>query len=163
MPRTAVSALALILALPVLSACGGGGNAPSAPVTTGAAVAPTAASVPGGASSGSFAGTEWEALALGGSAVTSAPAPTLSFDRSGRVSASGGCNSYSGSVRVGSGGIAFDDAFAGTSRACAGDLEARDRRMLSALQSAATFRATGERLTLFDASGNTVALLLPAL
>ncbi|MEM6741030.1 MAG: META domain-containing protein [Pseudomonadota bacterium] len=137
-----------------------GANDPPAAIPS---VAPVSASGPAGTRSGALAGTAWEALALGGTAVTTAPAPTLTFDRAGRVSASGGCNSFAGSVRVGRGAIAFGEAFAGTRRACPGDLEARDQRMLAALQQAATYRTGAERLTLFDASGARVGLFVPAL
>ncbi|MEM1430482.1 MAG: META domain-containing protein [Pseudomonadota bacterium] len=156
---------ALLGAALSLAACGGGGGdtAPPAATNGAAAVAPASASVPAGATSGALAGTTWDALTLNGTTVTTAPAPTLAFDRGGRVSASGGCNTFSGTVRVGNGGIAFDDAFAGTARACVGDLEARDRAMLQALRDATRFATSGERLTLFDASGSPVALLLPAL
>jgi heat shock protein HslJ len=155
---------AAVLVLPlILGACGGsGGGAPD--VAASSAAAPLAsATVPASASSPDLAGTSWEALTLNGAPVTTSPAPTLAFGRAGRVTASGGCNSFSGSVRAGGGGIAFGEDFAATARACPGDLEARDRAMLAALRSAARYAQAGERLTLFDATGAPVALLLPAL
>jgi len=109
-------------------------------------------------------GPVWRLSQLGSEAV--APGgdprrdPQIQFDRSGRVSGSGGCNQVSGAF-VRNGSALQMRQLASTRMACADPAAgAKEAQFFAALQATASYRLSGpSQLTLLDAGGNTVAML----
>lgn len=80
-------------------------------------------------------------------------APSAEFE-SGRVSGSAGCNTYAASYTAGDGKLTIGPAVT-TLMACAPTIMHQEAAYLKALESAATFRIEGDRLTLRTAKGAT--------
>jgi len=88
-------------------------------------------------------GTSWKLLALGPNGAIEGDEPTLSFSPDGKVSGSGGCNTYSGTATVSGDAIKFS-TMTGTKKACSEQVDAQEKSFLKALDQAQTFenRAT---------------------
>lgn len=92
-------------------------------------------------------GEEWTVVMIG-SDTTQAPAPTLTFFRSGRVAGSTSCNRLSGSYTVGGEGLSLGPA-ATTKRACGPPAGEQESRFLDAWGRVSRFEVAGAGLTLF--------------
>ena len=90
-----------------------------------------------------LAGTNWQLLQLGPNGALSENLPTLSFSNDGKVSGSGGCNTFSGPVTISGMAIKFGP-LAATKKACSEQVDAQEAAYLKALEQAQTFeiRAT---------------------
>ncbi len=90
-----------------------------------------------------LAGTNWQLLQLGPNGAMSENLPTLSFSADGKVSGSGGCNTFSGPVTISGMAIKFGP-LAATKKACSEEANAQEAAYLKALEQAQTFeiRAT---------------------
>jgi heat shock protein HslJ len=90
-----------------------------------------------------LAGTSWQLLQLGPHGALSENLPTLAFSTDGKVSGSGGCNTYTGTVTMSGMKIKFD-ALAATKKTCSKEINAQEASYLKALEKAETFemRAT---------------------
>lgn len=107
-----------------------------------------------------LAGTQWQLVEQGGSAVE--PFVTLSFDEQGGAGGNGGCNVYGGSYSLDGDSITFDGLFS-TMMACpALDVE---QAFFAALSSATTFALTDDGLVIRygDADDQLVFVPGPAL
>jgi heat shock protein HslJ len=120
--------------------------------------APTATPVPPPPTPDPLANTRWDVVNLNtGQAIESLlpdTAATLDFGGDGRLGGSSGCNTYQGPYRTSENTIAIGPLSA-TSQFCtepAGVME-QETQLLAALQSAATFRITGNQLEMQNAAG----------
>ena len=84
----------------------------------------------------SLLGSSWELVDLAGAPVLTDRAPTLEFPEPGRISGTGSCNHYSGSVELGEGTIRVGQALATTRMACTPEVDAQEKAFLVALQNA---------------------------
>lgn len=99
----------------------------------------------GGDPNALLAGADWVVSEINGAAVIGGTRVTLAFDPAeGRVSGSGGCNSYRTNYSVGGEGISFGPA-ASTKMACPEDILTQEGRFFAALAGAAqhAFDETG--------------------
>ncbi len=117
-----------VVALFVLSACGGGD---------------------GGSNSAQLEGTSWELTSLAGSegSLTSLPTPITARFEGGSVSGSGGCNSYHGSHQLDGGDLTIGSV-ASTQMACDPDVSAHESAYLAALEKVQFYRIEGDSLSL---------------
>jgi heat shock protein HslJ len=90
-----------------------------------------------------LAGTSWQLLQLGSTGALSENLPTLTFSTDGKVSGTGGCNTFTGSVTESGMNIKFG-AIAATKKACSQEVNAQEAAYFKALEQAQTFenRAT---------------------
>ena len=90
-----------------------------------------------------LAGTSWQLLQLGPSGALSENLPTLTFSTDGKVSGSGGCNTFNGTVTMSGMAIKFG-ALAATKKSCSKEVDAQEAAYFKALEQAQTFemRAT---------------------
>jgi heat shock protein HslJ len=90
-----------------------------------------------------LAGTSWQLLQLGPNGALSENLPTLAFSTDGKVSGSGGCNTFTGTVTISGKTIKFG-ALAATKKACSDEVNAQEAAYFNALEQAHTFemRAT---------------------
>jgi len=88
-------------------------------------------------------GTNWQLLGLGSVGAVEGALPTLSFGADGKVSGSGGCNTYTGTVTTSGMAIKFTGLTA-TKKSCSDELNKQEATFLKALEKATTFenRAT---------------------
>ncbi len=77
---------------------------------------------------------------------------TLEF-ADGRVSGTGGCNNYGGSLQVEGSNLTIGSDLMSTKIACPPPATAWSQRYLAVLPKVATFEANGDTLTLHDATG----------
>ncbi|HEV7284287.1 MAG TPA: META domain-containing protein, partial [Kaistia sp.] len=77
----------------------------------------------------------------------------------GKISGSGGCNRYFGTVTVESGKIKVGPLGA-TQMACVPAQMDQERKFLDALSNTRGYRIEGSKLTLLDANGKTLARLV---
>ena len=82
-----------------------------------------------------LAGTSWQLLQLGPNGALSENLPTLSVSKDGKVSGSGGCNTYSGTVTTSGMAIKFG-ALTATKKACSKEINAQEAAYLKALEQA---------------------------
>jgi heat shock protein HslJ len=88
-------------------------------------------------------GTNWQLLGLGSVGAVEGAQPTLSFSADGKVSGSGGCNNYTGTVTTSGMAIKFT-GLAATKKSCSDELNKQEATFLKALEKATTYenRAT---------------------
>src|SRR5262245_38427078 len=88
-------------------------------------------------------GTSWQLLGLGATGALEGSQPTLTIGADGKVSGSGGCNTYTGAVTTSGMAIKFT-GLAATKKSCTDELNAQEATYLKALEQATTFenRAT---------------------
>lgn len=106
----------------------------------------------GDASESDLAGTSWELKSAEGSGTTITPiegsAITLAFGTDGKVSGSGGCNSYGGDYNADAASLSID-AVVPTRRACTNTgIAEQERLYLTALDSVETYQLTASELRL---------------
>ena len=104
-----------------------------------------------------LAGSEWHLVAMGPVGSGSLPAPgarvTLKFGNDGRISGSGGCNSYGGNYRVQGNRLTLSQVFS-TKRACIdANANKQESQYFAALESASRFRLNRKQLTIYYGSG----------
>ncbi|MCX5518697.1 YbaY family lipoprotein [Kaistia defluvii] len=103
--------------------------------------------------------TEWLAEDIGGRGVLDIVQSTLTIEGGGKISGSGGCNRYFGTVTVESGKIKVGPLGA-TQMACVPAQMDQERKFLDALSSTRGYRIEGSKLTLLDANGKPLARLV---
>jgi len=134
------------------SASGPAGGAPGAPG------GPPPA--PAGGAGASLEKTYWRLIRMGDTPVTSPSSqrePHLILDpESRRVAGSGGCNRLMGSYELNGEQLTFSK-MAGTMMACIDGMET-EKAFLETLVQARKWKIAGQRLELFDAAGNLVAV-----
>ena len=89
----------------------------------------------GGAQPGGLTGTDWRLVEMDGQVLPARPAATLDFNEPGKVTGSGSCNRFFGSVTVSGSQIGFS-AIGATKMACMGPAGQLEPRYLAALQQA---------------------------
>ena len=83
-------------------------------------------------------GTSWQLLGLGPNGAIEGAQPTLTIGADGKVSGSGGCNTYTGAVTT-SGMVIKFTGLAATKKACSDEINAQEATYLKALEQATTF------------------------
>ena len=138
----AIGAIAVITA--ACSATGGASGAPASGST--------------GGSGGTIEGVNWRLTKLPqGGALVDVPQGVVADARfaGGRVTGSGGCNSFTGPANVSGSAITIGQ-LASTEMACDGPAGDVERVYLANLVAAASFTATADALTLFDEGGTEI-------
>ena len=97
-------------------------------------------------------GTQWALVDPAVAALPLGQQPELQFVSSTQVAGNGGCNRFAGALRLGGGGLMMGP-FAGTRRACAGDLMALEQRVLRGLEATRSVRLEPGQMVLIDARG----------
>jgi heat shock protein HslJ len=100
---------------------------------------------------GMLGGTAWQLQQLGAQGALEAQQPTLEFDSGGKVSGSGSCNRFNGTVTISGKAIQFSP-LAATKMACAAALNQQEATYFTALQQAEWFLITGTTLTIYTRS-----------
>jgi putative lipoprotein len=118
---------------------------------------PSPAPIP--ARAASLEGTEWRAEDIGGKGVLDIVQSTLSIDAGGKISGSGGCNRYFGTVTV-EDGILKAGPLGATQMACVPAQMDQERKFLDALSATRNFRLDGAKLILLDAGGQPLMRLV---
>jgi heat shock protein HslJ len=131
-------------------------NVIPAPTATPVPPPPTATPVP--PAPDPLANTRWDVVTINtGQAITSllpGTSATVDFGAGGQISGNSGCNTYSGGYQTSANNLTIS-SLAGTSMMCAepeGIME-QEAQLLTALQSAATFRINGNQLEIQNAAG----------
>jgi heat shock protein HslJ len=106
---------------------------------------------------GALAGSEWHLVTMGRVGASSLPAPsarvTLKFGNDGRISGSGGCNSYGGNYRVQGNRLTLSQVFS-TKRACIDEnANKQESQYFAALETASRFRLNRQQLTIYYGAG----------
>lgn len=115
----------------------------------------SAASGSAGGTGGTLEGTQWKLTSFDASGTSTTVPAGVTVDArfaANTIAGSGGCNVYSGPVTV-SGATIKVGALVSTQMACAGPSGDVERAYLANLAKAATFTATADALTMFDAGG----------
>ena len=97
---------------------------------------------------GLLGGTSWQLQQLGAQGAIAGSQPTLVFASAGKVSGSGSCNQFNGTVTIDGKSITFSP-LATTRMACAQALNAQEAAYLKALQQAQWFTVAGNTLTIY--------------
>jgi len=97
---------------------------------------------------GLLAGTGWQLQMLGASRALAAAQPTVEFARPDKVSGSGSCNRFNGSVTVAGKSITFGP-LASTRMACAEAVNQQESLFFKALAQAEWFTIGGTALTIY--------------
>jgi heat shock protein HslJ len=105
----------------------------------------------------SLSGASWFLTSLEAEPALPGALVTIEFS-DGRINGSDGCNSYGGSLALKGGKISVGNDIISTMMACAPDaIMQQAAAFYDALKQAATYKADGQRLTLLDAGGKTLA------
>jgi len=107
-----------------------------------------------------LAGTEWMLQSFGKPGEEIPPiegtSVTLKIEPDGRITGTGGCNSYGADVQIGPGSLTIGP-ITSTKKACLEDSATQqEQEFFNALQSAARFELVSDRLTLTSADGEVV-------
>ena len=86
-----------------------------------------------------LADTQWVVEGIGGEVIIEQTELTLSFDGSGRVNGTGGCNRYFGDAQFADGSISFG-TLGSTRMACPEDVMDQEQRFFAALESTRSYR-----------------------
>jgi heat shock protein HslJ len=113
------------------------------------------ASQPG--SGGDLTGQVWALSELGRKSVMSGTNISALFTSGGKVSGSAGCNQYTGSYTASGSSITFS-TIASTMMMCDTPVMVQETAYLNALKDAKTYSVKSNQLSLFDASGSTLAV-----
>jgi heat shock protein HslJ len=97
---------------------------------------------------GLLAGTAWQLQQLGSQGALEANQPTLVFAKADRVSGTGSCNQFNGTVTLNGKSITFGP-LASTRMSCADALNAQESTYFKALQHAEWFTIAGSTLTIY--------------
>lgn len=129
----------------VLSACASPGGA-ATPTTL-----PAETAVPGG-DLNDLVNTQWQLVSFGPvgqeTAVSQGAAITIQFDGDGQAAGFGGCNSYSGQYTVQGGAISFGEIVSTLVACVEDDITQQEQQYLQALQTAESYTATANSLTI---------------
>ena len=104
-----------------------------------------------------LARTEWTLVSFEGAGELTPFDSWLRFDAGGRVSASGGCNSYTGSYDAGDENLTIGPHLAGTLMACEPHITDPETLYIEALQMAAGYRLSGDELVIQLRNGGRLA------
>ncbi len=105
-------------------------------------------------------GTSWKLLQLGQSGTIEGKEPTLSF-KDGKVSGSGGCNSFDGPVTT-SGEVIEFGALTATKKSCGEQVDAQEAAYMKALKGAQTFENRATSLLINTKEFNEPLSFVPA-
>ena len=135
----------------MLAGCGAAFEPTPTPIVYdgGGMLAPTQAT-PADVSGFALAGTSWKLTQIGVTPVGPAVGATLVFGNDGKVSGSGGCNSFGGGYTVSGSTITFSE-LASTLMACEGPRMDVEGQYLGALQGTGTFSLGGGTLVITGA------------
>jgi len=98
-------------------------------------------------------GTTWQATMVGGGVPTpGSPPMTAIFDENGTLTGSGGCNAYNSTYQT-SGSSLIIQPISATQKLCDPEVMAQEQAFFAALQSSATFSASGGQLIIWDFIG----------
>lgn len=97
---------------------------------------------------GMLAGTTWQLQLLGTQGALEAQQPTLEFDKGNKISGTGSCNHFNGTVTI-SGKSMSISPLASTRMACAAALNQQEQTYFAALQQAEWFLIAGTTLTIY--------------
>jgi len=100
---------------------------------------------------GLLAGTAWQLQLLGTQGAIEAQQPTLEFEKGDKISGSGSCNRFNGTVTI-SGKAMSIGPLAATRMACAPALDQQEQTYFAALQQAEWFLVAGTTLTIYTRS-----------
>ena len=135
----------------MLAGCGAFEATPTPMVYDGPGmVAPTPAG--GSPDTSGLAGTAWTLTGIDGATVEPGVGATLVFGTDGKVSGSGGCNSFGGDYSVSGSTIRFS-AIASTLMACDDPKMGVEQQYLGALQGTVGFSLSGNALVISGAKG----------
>ena len=84
---------------------------------------------------------------------------TMLFADDGTVSGDSGCNSYSGTYQLNGSSLTFGPLIT-TLRACADPVNVQERLFFTAVGSAAAYQIVGDRMTISDAAGATLLVMV---
>lgn len=104
--------------------------------------------LPKDAPQGLLGGTSWQLQQLGAKGAIAGSQPTLVFRSAGKVSGTGSCNQFNGTVTIDGKSITFSP-LATTRMSCADPLNAQEAAYLKALQQAQWFTVAGNTLTIY--------------
>ncbi|WP_018183269.1 META domain-containing protein [Kaistia granuli] len=104
-------------------------------------------------------GTEWLAEDIGGQGVLAIVQSTLAIEAGGKISGSGGCNRYFGTVTVKDGALKVGPLGA-TQMACVPAQMEQERKFLDALSATQGYRLDGAKLVLLDGRGQPLVRLV---
>lgn len=99
---------------------------------------------------------EWTLTQLDGEAVPADPAITATFDSSGSLSGSGGCNDYSATWSSGDGVVLTVTSLLATFKACSAEVDARESRYFELIEDAESWSFDGTAITVTTADGATL-------
>jgi putative lipoprotein len=111
------------------------------------------------ASPESLIDVHWRAIRLAGAPLPKTPEMTLLITPDLRAGGRGGCNSYFAQAALDGHNLAFS-AVAATRMMCAAPIMTNETAFFDALPTVATYMVNSGTLTLFDATGTTVATLV---
>ena len=97
---------------------------------------------------GMLEGTAWQLQLLGTQGALEAQQPTLEFDKGNKISGTGSCNHFNGTVTI-SGKSMSVGPLASTRMACAAALNQQEQTYFAALQQAEWFLIAGTTLTIY--------------
>lgn len=99
----------------------------------------------------------WELSTVGGQPAVAGSDVFISFEQSGKVNGSTGCNVFNGTYESPQGGVVTISVLMTTKRACIRDLAGQEQAFLQALSDTQGFSVLEGTLSLTDASGKEVA------
>lgn len=104
---------------------------------------------------------KWQVEEIGGQPASTKAAVTIDIGTDGRVTGSGGCNRFSGSVKIDSGAISFGPA-ASTKMMCEPEISEQEAKFFQTLEKVKGWKWDGPALTLLDGAGKVVLRLAAA-
>jgi heat shock protein HslJ len=105
-------------------------------------------------------GTKWVAAQLGGTDLAGPVRPTLEFTSEDHVAGHGGCNRYSGAVRLDGEALEFGD-LASTKMACDAEAMEQEQRLFAVFAGARGARREGVELLFTGEDGEALARWRP--
>jgi heat shock protein HslJ len=143
--RNKILIASLVAAATLIAAC-----VPVPPASTQGPAAPTSTGAD------NLAGTSWALTTLDGQPALKDTTVTLNF-QDGKASGSDGCNNYSTSYTTDGTTFKIQQPIASTMMACPEPIMNQATAYMKVLEQAATYKADGKQLTLFDAGGKPTA------
>jgi heat shock protein HslJ len=105
-----------------------------------------------------MSGSAWGVMTITGLSVVESNKSTLNFVNAEQVQGSGGCNSFSGAMKV-EGGVLRLGPIIATKRGCVGPIQAQEDRFLKALADVRGMKMQGEDLVLTNDKGEVLSRL----
>jgi heat shock protein HslJ len=134
--RRSLAALSLLVALALVAAACGGGNANDLP------------------------GSQWTVTSIGGKTTEAEGTPTIEFGADGKVAGTTGCNRYSGRVEVDGDKITFD-SIVSTLIGCDGALGTQEQAFTGALGDTTNWTITASGDLRLTGGGDILAKPIP--